>query len=116
MLDVTDDIDAIQDVVQQMASILEDQIRHSFGAVNYDKVLEGLGVVREEMLGLEEPALYNDLLRRVKKKLDAGELGGNRADLWYQIRRKKLGLISSDVSQFSKLTQADANAFMFGKS
>lgn len=116
MLSITDDIDAVKDVVQQMAAILEDQIRTSFGAVNYDKVLEGLGVVREEMLGLEEPALYNEALRRVKTKLDAGELGGNRTDLWYQIRRKKLGLINDEVSQFSTVTQADADAFMTSKS
>lgn len=112
MLMHPDDMDRVKAGVQQMASILQDWILNSFGEANYDRVLEGLGVIREEMLGMEEPALYNDLLRDLKKKLMAGKLGSNRTDLWYKIRVNKLGLIADDASPSSDVTRAEADSFM----
>lgn len=116
MLDATDEMDAIKDAVEQMTTILEDQIRSSYGHNNYGRVLEGLGVVREEMLGLEEPGLYNDVLRRIKQKLVTNDLGQNRGELWHKIRVNKLGLIHNEVSQLSGVSRADADAFMVLKS
>ncbi|EXJ77322.1 ATP-dependent DNA helicase 2 subunit 2 [Capronia epimyces CBS 606.96] len=112
MLEQSSDLNLVKDAVQQLASILQDWILRSFGDANYDRVLEGLGVIREEILGFEEPALYNEVLRDLKKKLTAGELGGNRTDLWYRIRVTKLGLIANDTSPSSDVSRADADTFM----
>ncbi|EHY56240.1 ATP-dependent DNA helicase yku80 [Exophiala dermatitidis] len=112
MIEYSTDMDVAKDAVKQMGSIMEDWISKSFGDVNYDRVLEGLSVVREEVVGLEEPGLYNDLLRGLKKKLVSGKLGGNRTDLWYRIRVSKLGLITDDVSPSSDVNRADADTFM----
>jgi hypothetical protein len=41
------------------------------------------------------PQFYNDMLRRLKEKVLAGKLNGNRADFWWKIRSTPgLGLIS----------------------
>lgn len=112
----TTDLDAIRDTVKQMTTILEDQIRTSFGEKNDGRVLEGLGLIREEMIGLEEPTLYNDALRQIKSKMVNGDLGGNRKELWWKIRVNKLGLIAQDVSPQSDVDREEADAFMILKS
>lgn len=91
-----------------MSSIIEDQIRHSLGDANYDRVTEGLGVMREELISYEEPAVYNDLLRQLKEKLLKDEFGGDRRELWWLIRRAKLGLIDKQESDRSEVTDEEA--------
>ncbi|KAK5455007.1 ATP-dependent DNA helicase yku80 [Exophiala xenobiotica] len=115
MLARGDNLDRMKDIVQEMATILEGWIRTSYGD-NYGKVLEGLGTVREEMLDLEEPGLYNDVMRDLKKKILAEKLGGNRGMLWFQIRKNKLGLISNETSELSNVTPEEADAFVDPKS
>lgn len=110
------DMNHIKEVVQQMSAIIQEHVRTSYGEANYDRVLEELGVLREEMLGLEEPGLYNDVLRELKKKLVAQELGGDRAKLGFLIRKSKLSLIDNETSEFSDVSPADADAFMIIKS
>lgn len=91
-----------------MTAIIEDQIRHSLGDVNYDRVIEGLGVMREELISYEEPASYNDFMRQLKEKLLKEELGGDRRELWWLVRRSKLGLIDKEQSDRSEVTEEEA--------
>ncbi|KAK5047638.1 hypothetical protein LTR84_006303 [Exophiala bonariae] len=116
LLDSTQAMDAITDGVSQISRIVEDQIKTSFGDKNYDRVLELLGTVREGMYQMEEPEVYNDALRQLKKKIMAKELGGDRSELWYKIRVTKLGLITTDATDHSKVSPEDADAFMRSKS
>lgn len=95
-----------------MRSIIEDQIRHSLGDANYDRVTEGLGVVREELIAYEEPGLYNDFIGDIKGLLLGEKLGGDRRELWWLIRRRKLGLIEQGESELSDVTEEEAKAFM----
>lgn len=101
-------IEAITDAVKQMASIIEDQIRHSLGDAYYDRVTEGLGVMREELISYEEPAVYNDLLRQLKEKLLKEELDGDRREVWWLIRKSRLGLIDKHESDRSEVTDEEA--------
>jgi ATP-dependent DNA helicase 2 subunit 2 len=101
-------IETIKDAVKQMTSIIEDQIKNSLGDANYDRVVEEMGVMRDELISFEEPALFNDFLRQVKDKLLKGELGGDRRELWWQLRRSKLGLISQRESDQSDVTEDQA--------
>ncbi|KIV78563.1 hypothetical protein PV11_06207 [Exophiala sideris] len=110
------DMDRTKNIVQQMSAIIQEHVRTSYGEANYNRVLEELGLLREEMLGLEEPGLYNDVLRQLKKRLVAKELGGDRAKLGYLIRKHKLSLIDNETSEFSDVSPADADAFMIIKS
>lgn len=91
-----------------MTGIIEDQIRHSLGDANYDRVTAGLGVMREELISYEEPGSYNDLLRQLKEKLLKEALGGDRRELWWLIRRSKLGLIDKKQSDRSEVTEEEA--------
>ncbi|KAL2816787.1 SPOC like C-terminal domain-containing protein [Aspergillus cavernicola] len=105
-------IETTKDAVKQMRSIIEDQIRHSLGDANYDRVTEGLGVVREELISYEEPSLYNEFIKELKEKLLKENLGGDRRELWWLIRRSKLGLIDQRQSELSDVTEEEAKAFM----
>jgi ATP-dependent DNA helicase 2 subunit 2 len=91
-----------------MADIIETQIKHSLGDAHYDRVVEGLGTMREELVDYEEPSSYNDFLRRLKGKLLAEELGGDRRELWWLVRRNKLGLIDKSVVESSDVSEVEA--------
>ncbi|KAI1615978.1 ATP-dependent DNA helicase 2 subunit 2 [Exophiala viscosa] len=116
MMEGEKNMERIKDTMQQMSAIIQEHVRTSYGEANYNRVLEELGLLREEMLGLEEPGLYNDVLRQLKKRLVAKELGGDRAKLGYLIRKHKLSLIDNEASEFSDVSTADADTFMIIKS
>ncbi|XRM38234.1 ATP-dependent DNA helicase yku80 [Aspergillus tubingensis] len=111
-LSQAENIDTIKNAVKQMSTIIEDQIRHSLGDVNYPRVAEGLVVMREELIDYEEPALYNDFLKQLKEKLLKEELGGDRRELWWLLRRSKLGLIDKGESDRSEVEEEEAKAFI----
>jgi len=68
--------------------------------------------MRQAMVEMEEPKLYNDMLRELKRKLIAGELAGERKEMWYLIRRKRVGLIDKKLSPVSDVTPERADEFM----
>lgn len=103
-----ENVETVTDAVQQMTAIVEDQVRNSLGDANYDHVVESLGVMRDELISYEEPALYNDFLRRLKEKVLKEELGGDRRELWWLLRRNKLGLIDQQESDRSGVTEDEA--------
>lgn len=101
-------IEAIQDAVQQMAIIIESQITHSLAHSNYDRVVEALGTMREELVDYEEPTMYNDVIVSLKEKMLAEKLGGDRKELWWAIRKNKLGLIEKDEVDSSMVEDDEA--------
>ncbi|THC91303.1 hypothetical protein EYZ11_009227 [Aspergillus tanneri] len=110
-----ENIDGVKDAVKQMTAIVEDQIRHSLGDVNYDRVNEQMGVMRDELISYEEPTLYNDFLIQLKEKLLKEELGGDRRELWWLLRKSKLGLIDQRQSEQSLVTEAEAEEVLYVK-
>lgn len=108
MLDVVENISGIRDAVTQMGSIIETQIKDSFGDINYGRAIEELDVMRSEMIEMEEPAVYNDFVRTLKTKLLKGELSGDRRDMWYELKKAELGLIDSKQSESSTVTKEEA--------
>ncbi|KAL5003782.1 ATP-dependent DNA helicase II subunit 2 [Aspergillus recurvatus] len=110
-----ENIETTKDAVKQMRSIIEDQTRHSLGDANYDRITEGLGVVREELIAYEEPCLYNEFIRGLKEALLKEKLGGDRRELWWLIKRSKLGLIEQRESELSEVTEEEAKKFMYAQ-
>ena len=64
--------------------------------------------MRQEMIELEEPGVYNTILRQLKGKLLKGELGGERKDFWYEVRKNRLGLVDRKASERSDVTEDEA--------
>jgi ATP-dependent DNA helicase 2 subunit 2 len=112
MLDLAEDEAVIPDAVRQMTAIVEAQIKNSFGDSKYNQALEGIHTMRQAMVEMEEPKLYNDMLRELKRKLIAGELGGKRMEMWYLIRSRRVGLIDKKLSPVSDVTPEQADEFM----
>ncbi|KAL8722577.1 MAG: hypothetical protein Q9225_000973 [Loekoesia sp. 1 TL-2023] len=111
IVNTTESIEGMRDAAQQLGTVIETRIKDSFGDIAYARALEEIGVMREEMIDLEEPDIYNDFARTLKRKLLAEELGGNRKDFWWEFRTSKLGLIDKQTSEASKATEEDAKAF-----
>lgn len=111
-LDAAESVDALRDAVKQLSAIIETQITDSFGDVAYGKALEELGTMRSEMIDMEEPEAYNDFVRTLKRKLLGEELGGDRRDMWLEMRKNKLGLIEKKVSDKSGVDEDEAKAFL----
>lgn len=112
MLDMADDESVIPDALKQMTAIVEDQIKNSFGDAKYNQALEGILTMRQAMVEMEEPKLYNEMLRELKRKILVGELGGERREMWYLIRSRRVGLIDKKLSPVSDVTVEQADEFM----
>lgn len=108
MLSHAENIETIHDAVKQFCAIIESLIKNSLGDANYDRVVEELGTLREEMIDYEEPALYNDFLRSLKTKILQEHLGGDRRELWWLLRRSKVGLIDQKTSDRSEVSEEEA--------
>lgn len=64
--------------------------------------------MREELTALEEPRIYNKFIKELKEKLLKGELGGDRREMWWEIRRHQLGLVTRKMSGLSDVTDEEA--------
>ena len=92
-----------------MGAIVRTLITDSFGDSKYAQAVECLGVMREEIINLEEPGLFNTFVRDLKKQLLAGALGGDRRDFWFKVRWSRLGLIDQKQSEVSDVTKEDVD-------
>ncbi|CAK7230227.1 ATP-dependent DNA helicase yku80 [Sporothrix curviconia] len=98
----------IEGFTEQMGQITESLITSSTGDFNYSRAAENLRVMREELISLEEPAIYNAFITGFKVRLIAEKLGGPRLDMWWAVRTSGLGLITSNESDQSTVTEDDA--------
>jgi ATP-dependent DNA helicase 2 subunit 2 len=108
--DSTDDA-MIERAVTQMGTVIEQLIRASVGNSGYERALEAMRVFREEMVEVEQPGLYNDWLRGFKTKVLGGELGGDRKEAWWRVRREKLGLIGNELAEGSEVSPEEGAEF-----
>ncbi|OTA91557.1 hypothetical protein M434DRAFT_76053 [Hypoxylon sp. CO27-5] len=110
MVEYADEEHEIEDAAKQMGAITRSLITNSLGDSGYDRAVENIGALRDMMEKMEMPALYNSFLRDLKKRLLSGELGGDRRELWWQMRgaRATLGLIDKSVFEHSDVTPEEA--------
>ena len=97
-----------EDAAKQMGEIIRQIVTDSFGDANYNRAIEDMRVFREKMTNLEEPELYNSFVKEFKTRLLSGELGGDRRELWWQLKGAKLGLIDREAVDVSKITPEEA--------
>ncbi len=64
--------------------------------------------MREELVELEEPGVWNAFVRELKRKILKGELGGERREVWWQVRRNGLGLVDRKLSALSEVGEEEA--------
>lgn len=108
-----DDDSIVEDAVKQMGQIIRKLIEDSFADLFYSRAAENLRVMREELIGLELPGIYNKFLASLKKSILTGELNGDRREMWFKhIIGGKLGLITSEESDVSDVTEEQARAFV----
>ncbi|KHN99599.1 ATP-dependent DNA helicase II subunit 2 [Metarhizium album ARSEF 1941] len=110
-LGTADEMGQIEDAAKQMGTIVRSLITDSFGDSKYSQAIECLGVMREELINMDEPEIYNMFARDLKKGLLSGALGGDRRDFWFKARWSRLGLIDTDQSEVSKVTHEEAEEF-----
>jgi ATP-dependent DNA helicase 2 subunit 2 len=110
-LAASDDLDTIQEASDTMGSEIRALIKGSVGDSGYGRALEALRVMREEIVELEEPEIWNAFIRGLKSDLLEGRLNGNRKDMWWKIRGSKYGLVDRKRSLVSDVTEDEAAAF-----
>ncbi|KKY16807.1 putative ku family dna [Phaeomoniella chlamydospora] len=94
-LNLSDSVEALKDLAKQFQKIQEDLIKSSFGDQHYNRVIESLGVLKKELIEYEEPQIWNEILRALKRKVEREELGGDRRELWWLMRKNRLGLLGN---------------------
>ncbi|KAH9827461.1 ATP-dependent DNA helicase II subunit 2 [Teratosphaeria destructans] len=105
------DEEALLDAVKQFKTIIFDWIKNSVGDSAYQRVVEAVGIVRDEAMDISMPALYNAFAKELKEKVLKEELGGDRKELWHRIRSNRLGLLSGIESE-GGASEDEAKAFM----
>ena len=68
--------------------------------------------MREELVELEEPEIWNVFVRELKKKVLSGDLGGERREIWWELRKNGLGLVDRKVSGLSAVSEEEAKEFL----
>ncbi|KAF3059626.1 ATP-dependent DNA helicase II subunit 2 [Daldinia childiae] len=113
MVEYANEESDIESAAKQMGTIIRSLITNSLGDSGYDRAIENLGVFRDTMVKWEMPALYNSFLKDLKNRLLSGELGGDRRELWWQMKGAKasLGLIDQSLSEPSNVTPKEAAEF-----
>ncbi|CAJ2510001.1 Uu.00g059010.m01.CDS01 [Anthostomella pinea] len=112
MVEAAEDEASVQEAAKQMGIIIRSMItKNTLGDIAYDRAIENLGVFRDAMINYEFPDLYNTFMKDFKKRLLSGELGGDRRELWWQIKGARLGLIDSTASEASKVQPEEATEF-----
>ncbi|KAF2825003.1 SPOC domain-like protein [Ophiobolus disseminans] len=111
-LTASDDLDAIQDACNDMGREIKSLIKLSVGDSGYGRALEALRVMREEMVELEEPEIWNVFIRGLKSEVLEGRLGGNRREMWWKIRGSKYGLVDAKRSLVSEVSEEEALEFL----
>lgn len=103
---------SIENAARQMSDIIRKLIQESFADLQYGQAAENLRVMRNELIDLEVPAVYNKFVRALKKSILSGELDGDRREMWFKhVVGGRLGLIAKDESEVSDVTAADADSF-----
>ncbi|CAI6333823.1 unnamed protein product [Periconia digitata] len=110
-LAVIDDLDAIQDAADSMGAEIRKLISNSVAESAYGRALEAMRVMRDEMTELEEPEIWNVFVASLKKDLLAGQLGGDRRELWWKIRGNKYGLVDRKKCFASAVSEEEAAQF-----
>lgn len=113
-LAASDDLDAIQTACDDMGREIKFLIKNSVGDSGYGRALEALRVMREEMIELEEPEIWNVYVRGLKAELLEGKLGGNRKDMWWKIKGTRYGLVDEKRSLVSEVSEEEAMEFLRG--
>ncbi|KAI9882434.1 MAG: mitochondrial import inner membrane translocase subunit TIM14 [Watsoniomyces obsoletus] len=103
---------AIEDAVKQLGDIITERIKHSLGDNSYSQALEALGVMREEMIAYEEPGLFNDFVTHLKILILGDQLNGDRSEMWWFIRTRKVGLITRKESDVVDVTEEEGREFL----
>ncbi|KAK0711092.1 SPOC like C-terminal domain-containing protein [Lasiosphaeris hirsuta] len=111
-LATADDDATVESAAKQMGNIIRKLVEDSFADLFYAQAAENLRIMRDELIGLEVPGLYNKFLVSLKKSMLSGELNGDRREMWFKhIVGGKLGLITQDESEVSEVTEAEAKEF-----
>jgi ATP-dependent DNA helicase 2 subunit 2 len=103
-----EDPNAIADATKQMSTIILKLVKDSFSDTNYGQALANLAVMKQQLIEYEEPEMYNDFIIELKKQILANELNGDRKDFFWEIKKKKLGLIDQKTSEVSEVTEEEA--------
>lgn len=107
-LETADSEDALEDASKQMGNIIRTLVTESFGDSKYSQAMECLGVMREELINMDEPKMFNSFVRDLKMKLLSGTLDGDRREFWFKVRWSKLGLIDDQASEPSDVKPDEA--------
>ncbi|KAH8153276.1 uncharacterized protein LAJ45_02863 [Morchella importuna] len=109
----TDDLDELISAGQEMLEIIKGLITHSLADTNYARACEMLKVIRDAFTEFDEPEVYNDIIKELKRAIYAEELDGDRVDMWREVRVNKLGLVTAKEGNGRGVEDDEAKAFLW---
>lgn len=111
-VDTADSEEAITEAAKQMGGIIKGLVEHSVGDSGYARATENMVTMRQELVDLEMPGVYNEFLKELKKEIFEGKLGGDRREFWFEIGKSgRLGLVTERESEVGGVTEEEAREF-----
>jgi ATP-dependent DNA helicase 2 subunit 2 len=107
LLDKTDQEDQVKSISKQLGAIIKKVISDSVGNLSYERAIEMIRTMREELEELEMPEVYNGIAGEFKSDLLKEKLGGDRKEMWYLMRRNKLGLLEVEEDKGREVSVVD---------
>lgn len=52
-----------------------------------------MGIMRSELMEMEEVGIYNEWVTGLREKVLGGKLGGDRKELWREVGKNRVGLV-----------------------
>ncbi|GAB7351256.1 hypothetical protein MBLNU459_g1680t1 [Dothideomycetes sp. NU459] len=105
----------VESACRQLGDIVRGYIRSSVGGSGYGRAVEAVRVMREEVVDHELPSLFNDFVRSLKKEILGGKLGGERGEMWFLLRKARLGLVQKKEVGSSEVEEEEAKTFLYAK-
>lgn len=112
LLDTATSVADYEEAFAQIGGIVKDFIRHSMGESGYGRAIETLRVMREECADAEMAGCWNEYMKGLKKEVLGEELGGDRREMWFLVRRNRLGLLGRKESKESAVEEEEAQEFL----
>lgn len=114
MMDRTKGVDEMREVFGRMGEVVRELVRGSMGDQKYERALECLRVLREEVVEMEEGRWWNEWLKAFKGEVLRGTLGEGREEFWFRVRQNRYGLLVGKENGWAG--EEEARRFLKGMS
>ncbi|KAG4413194.1 hypothetical protein IFR04_013659 [Cadophora malorum] len=110
LMQVTEKDEDIFKAVSQMGKAIRQSLKTAMGNVNHPVIFSQIKAVRDEMIDIDMPEIYNDFIKDLKTRIFQKNEFGDQRNFWADFKFQKLGLIRGSGN--AGVTEEEAAEFL----